>query len=83
MKYSFVLLSIVCNYVTLVRSDDNSTKVRVDVYYETLCPDSIQFIRQKLFPTFGKVGDIMDINLVPYGKAEVGLDYCSYPSSSL
>jgi len=64
---SFVLLLI---YVNLIQSQQNSTKVKVDVYYETLCPDSIQFIVQKLYPTFGKIGEIMDINLIPYGKAE-------------
>lgn len=45
--------------------------MKVSVYYETLCPDSIAFIRNQLWPAHGSVGEIMDIDLIPYGKAAV------------
>ncbi|KAI1290096.1 Gamma-interferon-inducible lysosomal thiol reductase [Halotydeus destructor] len=44
-------------------------RVKVSVYYETLCPDSIAFIKNQLTPTYNDIGEIMDIELVPYGKA--------------
>lgn len=46
-------------------------KIKVDVYYEALCMDSIGFIRHQLYPTWQKRRDEMELNLVPYGKAAV------------
>ncbi|OQV23944.1 putative Gamma-interferon-inducible lysosomal thiol reductase [Hypsibius exemplaris] len=43
--------------------------VSLDVYYETLCPDSVQFIVQQLHPTLQKVGQIMNVSLIPFGIA--------------
>ena len=47
--------------------------VNVDVYFESLCPDSEKFIKEQLFPTYKKFAsqDILNITLVPYGNAEV------------
>lgn len=44
-------------------------KVKLDVYYETNCPDSMDFITKQLWPTYEKMSDIMKINLIPFGKA--------------
>lgn len=46
-----------------------SERLQVEVYYEVLCPDSRYFILHQLFPAWERVGDIMDIRFVPYGKA--------------
>lgn len=46
------------------------SKVKVTVDYETLCPDSMNFVNDQLAPTFNKIGSIMDVDLVPYGKAK-------------
>ena len=43
--------------------------LRVDVFYEVLCPDSRFFVLQHLLPTHEKVGSLLDIHLWPYGKA--------------
>ena len=48
-------------------------KLQVEVYYEVLCPDSRYFILHQLIPAWERVGDIMDIHFVPYGKASVSL----------
>ena len=51
---------------------DNS--VKLSVYYESLCPDSIRFITTQLFPTWQHFGnDILNVDLHPFGKANVGL----------
>jgi len=71
MKGYILLISFLCIYQVIECKE--SPKVKVDVYYETLCPDSIQFIRRQLYPTFNKIGEIMDITLIPFGKAEVSL----------
>ena len=45
--------------------------MQVEVYYETLCPDTRYFIRQQLYPVWQDLKHIMDIHWKPYGKATV------------
>lgn len=45
--------------------------MRVEVYYEALCPDSRYFVVKHLLPTYNKLKDIITVALVPYGKASV------------
>ena len=46
--------------------------VVIDVYYETLCPYSIEFIRNQLQPTFNLLNPsgIIRVRLYPYGHVE-------------
>jgi hypothetical protein len=44
-------------------------KIKISVYYEALCPDSIDFIRNQLSPTYESLKDNLDVDLIPYGKA--------------
>ena len=48
--------------------------VRVKLYYETMCPDSIDFIKKELWSTFKDLHPLgmMDISLYPYGNARQG-----------
>lgn len=44
----------------------------MQVMYESLCPDSIRFVKDQLMPTFETLGSQrMVVELVPYGKATV------------
>jgi hypothetical protein len=45
--------------------------VIITVFYEALCPDSRSFFTKQLLPTFEKIPHLIQINLVPYGKAKV------------
>lgn len=45
--------------------------VVISVFYEALCPDSRSFFTKQLLPTFEKLPHLVQINLVPYGKAKV------------
>ena len=47
------------------------TKVTIGVYYESLCPDSRNFITKQLYPTYQKLGQNLDVEFKPYGKASV------------
>jgi len=46
----------------------NETVV-VDIYYECLCPDSRSFVLHQLAPAWAEYKEIMEVNLIPYGKA--------------
>ncbi|XP_054278013.1 GILT-like protein 1 [Macrosteles quadrilineatus] len=45
-------------------------KVTVTVFYECLCPDSKSFILNHLLPSFEKAHNLLELELIPYGKAE-------------
>jgi len=47
--------------------------LKLTVYYESLCPDSIRFITKQLYPTYQKLA--FDVEFVPYGKADVSNFY--------
>ncbi|EZA53914.1 GILT-like protein C02D5.2 [Ooceraea biroi] len=44
-------------------------KVHIAVYYEALCPDSRSFVVKQLGPTYRKLPDSVEVELIPYGKA--------------
>lgn len=47
----------------------------MDVYYESMCPDSIKFINTQLHPAVTAVGSnisqLIQLQLVPFGKSTV------------
>merc|ERR1711892_1448560 len=43
---------------------------RLDVYYESLCPYSRQFIREEVFPAYGALSDYFDVFFIAYGNAD-------------
>ncbi|RWS05992.1 hypothetical protein B4U79_05208 [Dinothrombium tinctorium] len=45
-------------------------KVNISLYYETYCPFCRKFVTEQLYPTYVAVGEIMNIELVPYGNAQ-------------
>ncbi|CAB0042012.1 unnamed protein product [Trichogramma brassicae] len=49
---------------------EKTQKVLVKVYYEALCSDSRNFIIKQLLPTYNTIENYMDVQLIPYGKAE-------------
>ncbi|KAG8230959.1 hypothetical protein J437_LFUL003917 [Ladona fulva] len=47
--------------------------VKVTVFYEALCPDSRNFFIRQLLPSYEKAPHLLDVVLVPYGKAKTQL----------
>lgn len=49
--------------------DDNI--VNVDVYYESLCSDSMRWFANQLVPSYKELKNSLNVTLVPFGKATV------------
>ncbi|KYN36176.1 Gamma-interferon-inducible lysosomal thiol reductase [Trachymyrmex septentrionalis] len=50
-------------------SELNKNVVNVDVYYESLCSDSMRWIVNQLVPSYPELKRHIHVTLVPYGKA--------------
>lgn len=50
-------------------------QVHVTVFYESLCPDSIRFIKNQLEPNYQNFAQFIDIEFVPFGKSRVSLNF--------
>ncbi|KAH7986568.1 hypothetical protein HPB49_025904 [Dermacentor silvarum] len=48
---------------------EHDPKVSVEVFYETYCPDSRNFVLEQLNSTYAELPNIVQLQLVPYGKA--------------
>ena len=46
--------------------------VQIELYYEALCPDCQQFMKEQLYPAFQKLykTGIFELSLIPYGNAD-------------
>ncbi|CAH1109401.1 unnamed protein product [Psylliodes chrysocephalus] len=63
-------ISSVLVFITVILSLCGSiTSVKVTIYYEGLCYDSIKFIGQQLYPHWTQLSPFVSLELVPYGKA--------------
>lgn len=45
--------------------------VKVTLHYESLCPYSLEFINKQLYPAYKKLGDVIKLDLIPFGNAWV------------
>ena len=61
--------------LVLAKADAEAPSVKLSVYYESLCGDSIRFITTQLYPTWKHFADdqTLQLDLVPFGKADVRL----------
>ncbi|VEN58291.1 unnamed protein product [Callosobruchus maculatus] len=62
-----VLLSVIC-------FSQAAEKLKVTVYYETLCLDCVIFFRKQLEPTYSELVEYIDLDLVPFGKGSAKKD---------
>ncbi|XP_017492951.1 PREDICTED: gamma-interferon-inducible lysosomal thiol reductase-like, partial [Rhagoletis zephyria] len=70
-----LILPIVgCIWLHSAQVGAHHAPTQISIYYETLCPDSRQFFLKQLAPTYEKLNRYMDVELVPFGHANV-----SYP----
>ncbi|XP_052750762.1 GILT-like protein 1 isoform X2 [Galleria mellonella] len=62
-----VLLVVMSSVYAKKKQDDH--KVKIAVYYESLCPDSKRFITTQLAPVWRDFRGVVKVKLVPYGKS--------------
>ncbi|VVC97117.1 unnamed protein product [Leptidea sinapis] len=60
-------VAFLCGVMAKSKKDDN--KVKIAVYYESLCPDSKKFITSQLAPVWRDFRGSVKVKLVPYGKS--------------
>lgn len=54
-----------------IRQEPSAPKVEVALYYESLCPYSVLFLTEILYPTSVLLEEIMELRLIPYGNTMV------------
>ena len=70
-KLAFFLL-LVLNLSDGTKGHDELDKVYINVFYESLCPDSQRFINFRLKEAFLKFDhDEIDVKFIPFGNANV------------
>ncbi len=56
----------------------NAPPVDFALYIEALCPDCKNFITAQLWPAWQKIGDIMNLTIVPFGNGYVSTFICTF-----
>jgi hypothetical protein len=64
MIYLFLLGLLAIN-----ASAENASPVKVEVYIESMCPDSKAFILEQLNPTYNKLHSIIDLEILSFGDS--------------
>ena len=54
-------------HLSKANSVEDRCRVKVELFYDTFCPDVIDFIQGKLYPVWEELSDIMEIHWKPYG----------------
>merc|ERR1711953_238894 len=70
--FAVILAVLASSQAGLVVRDVEAPSVKLSVYYESLCGDSIRFITTQLFPAWQHFADdqTLQLDLVPFGKAD-------------
>ncbi|KAF6216300.1 hypothetical protein GE061_000640 [Apolygus lucorum] len=54
---------------TATEEEQPKPKIRLQIFFESKCPDSKRFFGNQLTPMMNKIGDYIELELHPYGKA--------------
>ena len=75
-----LFLFFITFYYVLNNIAANDDRVKITVYYESYCPDSARFLNGQLTRAYNEIRDIIKIELIPFGKANVLIIaiFCNY-----
>ncbi|XP_076681632.1 gamma-interferon-inducible lysosomal thiol reductase 1 isoform X2 [Andrena cerasifolii] len=66
---ALALVALFSNGAQVAGDGGSKQVIQVGVYYESLCGDSIRWIKEKLAPSYEILKDHINLTFVPYGKA--------------
>ncbi|CAG9789749.1 unnamed protein product [Diatraea saccharalis] len=69
MRSLLILFVLAVCYGVLAKNKKPDDRVKIAVYYESLCPDSKKFITEQLAPVWHELRGAIKVKLVPYGKS--------------
>ncbi|XP_030763555.1 GILT-like protein 1 isoform X1 [Sitophilus oryzae] len=67
-----ICFSVLFLCTTLINGQNfvgSTAKLSVKVYFESLCPDSLSFIRNQLYKNWQDIAQYVDLQLIPFGKS--------------
>ncbi|XP_063709776.1 GILT-like protein 1 [Culicoides brevitarsis] len=64
------MFKLITFLAVLLTINAQSGKLRVHVFYESLCPDSMNFVSRHLVPQIDAFNDVIEVVLVPFGKSK-------------
>ncbi|CAK9801028.1 Gamma-interferon-inducible lysosomal thiol reductase [Anthophora quadrimaculata] len=68
-SFAAILVAFLSHGNLVAGNEASNNVVDVGVYYESLCRDSMQWIKEKLLPSYDELKDYINITFIPYGKA--------------
>ena len=69
--FAVLILTSTVLQISFAQEKDTECKVKVEIFYDTFCPDVINFIQGKLFEVWNDLSDILEIHWKPYGFTKV------------
>ena len=63
-----ILISLIFLAFAYINAND---KVKLNLYYESLCGPSKYFVNNLLYPTYKNLSSIIELKLFPFGNANV------------
>lgn len=71
MRHMIILINLFKSNAQSADGESDSNVVNVNVYYESLCSDSMRWIVNQLVPSYPELKRYVHVTLIPYGKATV------------
>lgn len=45
--------------------------ISIEVFYESLCSDSVNFVQNQLVPVYNKLNKFLNVSFIPFGQGNV------------
>ncbi|XP_026811836.1 GILT-like protein 1 [Rhopalosiphum maidis] len=63
------------NSETPMTNNNSSTQhINIEVYYEALCKDSVEFVSKQLLPVYNKLNKFINVTFIPFAQGNITLN---------
>ncbi|KAF0770192.1 GILT-like protein 1 [Aphis craccivora] len=52
----------------------NTQLINIEVYYEALCKDSVNFVSKELLPVYNKLNKFINVTLIPFAQGNITIN---------